>query len=212
MTMAITRAAPAPERRVVLNDVSWELYQRLRGEIGDRPVKLTYDQGRLEIMSPSNFHEQVKKVLARIIEAYGDKEGTLIEGLGSTTFSREDLRKGLEPDECYYIAHAPDIIGKKELDLAIDPPPDLAIEIDISPPDVARQPIYAALGVAEIWRYDGQGLQFLRREGDATYTVVQQSLAFPGLPLQELNRFIAIGLKDGQTASVRALREWLRSR
>ncbi|MGB7158080.1 MAG: Uma2 family endonuclease [Tepidisphaeraceae bacterium] len=203
--------APA-ERRVVLNDVSWNLYQRMRAEIGDAPVKLIFDRGRLEIMSPSNLHEQVKKVIARLIEAYSDMTGTVVEGLGSTTFSREDLQKGLEPDECYYVARAAEIIGKEELDLAIDPPPDLAIEIDISPPDVARQPIYAALGVPEVWRYDGSRLHFMRRRDDSTYVVAERSTSLPELPIEQLNAFIDIGLSKGQSAAVVAMREWLRSR
>jgi len=205
--------AQAPvERRVVLDNVSWDFYQRMRAEVGDGHVKLIFDEGRLEIMSPSNLHEQVKTVLARVIEAYADAAGIVLEGLGSTTFSREDLLKGLEPDECYYVARAAEIIGKEKLDLAIDPPPDLAIEIDISRPEVARQPIYAAMGVPEVWRYDGSRLHFLRRRDDDRYEVVQRSLALPDLPLEQLNRFIDIGLTKGQSAAVGAMREWLRGR
>ncbi len=88
--------------------------------------------------------------MARLIEAYADASEIHIAGLGSTTFQREDLEKALEPDECYYIQHAAETIGKERFDLTVDPPPNLAIEIDISPPDIARQPIYGALGVPEV--------------------------------------------------------------
>src|SRR5689334_20886854 len=98
------------QERVTLNDISWEFYQSMRREIGDAPVRLTFDQGRLEIMSPSGFHEAIKKILSRLIEAYADEAGLVVEGLGSTTFSREELQKGLEPDECYYTANAAAII------------------------------------------------------------------------------------------------------
>src|SRR5689334_9890598 len=109
------------EERVTLYNISWEFYQSIRREIGDAHVRLTFDQGRLEIMSPSGFHEAIKTIFGRLIEAYADERQIVVEGLGSTTFSRDDLQKGLEPDECYYIAHAAKIIGKQELDLTVDP-------------------------------------------------------------------------------------------
>ena len=130
-----------------MNGISWKLYRQLLAEVGDGHQRFTYDRGRLEIISSSPFHEQTKKVIARLIDAYADEAAISIEGLGSTTFSDEDLAKSLEPDECFYIARAHVMIGKREIDLAIDPPPDPTIEIDISPPDFARQPIYAARGV-----------------------------------------------------------------
>jgi Uma2 family endonuclease len=147
-----------------------------------------------------------------LIEAYFDAKGIALEGLGSTTFDRQRLRKGLEPDECHYISNASRIIGKQAFDWEIDPPPDLAIEVDISPPDVARQPIYAALGVPEIWRYDGESVTPLKRmeyETGARYVAVEASLALPNLPMAELNRLLVVGIEVGQSAAVRALREWL---
>src|SRR4051794_16559865 len=106
----------SPERRVTLNGVSWAFYQNMLAEIGDGHVRLTYDTGRLEIMSPSTLHERVKTVLGRLIEAYADEMGILIEGLGSTTFDREDLQKGLEPDECYYVQNASAVVGRDDFD------------------------------------------------------------------------------------------------
>lgn len=163
-------------------------------------------------MSPSPLHERVKTVIGRLIEACGDALGIDVEGFGSTTFDREDLQKGVEPDECYYIAKASKVIGKQVLDLAIDPPPDLALEVDISPPDLTRAPIYAALGVPEIWRFDGRRLVSLHRAGEGRYVEANRSLAFPELPMDELNRFVNVGPEKGQSAAVRALREWLDSR
>ena len=196
----------SPEPRVVLDGVSWSLYQQMLAEIGEGHVRLTFDQGRLEIMSPSYRHEIPKKVLARLIEAYTDTMNLTIEGLGSMTFAREDLQKGIEPDECYYITNASAVIGKDELDLTVDPPPDLAIEIDISPPDVARQPIYAALGVAEIWRYDGKNLTTLHRNSAGAYSPASHSLAFPKLSVQTLNELLALGIAKGQSTAVAELR------
>jgi Uma2 family endonuclease len=138
-----------------MEEISWDLYQRMLDEIGDGNTRLTFNNGRLEIISPSRFHERVKTVLGRLIETYGDAVEIVVERAGSTTFQRKDLLKGLEPHECYYVAHAEEIEDREELDLNIDPPPDLVIEIDLSHRGVARQPIYAAMSVPEIWKYDG---------------------------------------------------------
>ena len=145
-----------------------------------------------------------------LFEAYADEISIEIEGLGSTTFDREDLQKGLEPDECYYVQNAHAVKGRQEFDFSVDPPPDLAIQIDISPPDVARQPIYAALGVPEFWKYDGNEVHFLKRTKEGQYVAADRSLAFPELPASELNRLLQVALADGQTAAVRALRGWSR--
>lgn len=205
----MTLAEPV-HRRVVLDNVSWESYRKLRAEVGGN-VRLTFDEGRLEIMSPSPLHEKVKKLIARLIEAYGDALEIAVEGFGSTTFDPEELKKGLEPDECYYVQHAEDVSHKTELDLKLDPPPDLAIEIDISPPGLAREPIYAALGVPEIWRFDGERVTSLHRTRKGDYRSAGTSLAFPDLPMEQLNRFVALGLTSGQFAAVKALREWVRT-
>lgn len=203
------------EERVTLNDVSWDFYQSMLREIGDEHVRLTFDQGRLEIMSPSGFYEDIKKIIARLIEAYADLLEINVQGYGSTTFAREDLQKGLEPDECYYIANATAMIGKKRFDLTIDPPPDLAIEVDLSPPGVAKQPIYAAMGVPEIWRYDGRRLICMHRVSEpatgARYVPAEKSLSFPQLSLTEMGRLIEVALARGQSAAVRELRQGLKS-
>ncbi len=208
----MTMLKPSPgksSRGVVLDGVSWATYESLLNDLGDGHTRLTYDSGKLEIMSPLRIHEHARKVIARLIEAYSDATGMGVEGLGSTTFRREDLDKGLEPDECYYIQHAPDILGKERLDLTIDPPPDLAIEIDIHPPEVARQPIYAALGVPEVWRYDGRELISLHRGTDGKYIASADSLAFPSLPMALFNQWLTVGFKQGQSAAVAELRTWM---
>jgi Uma2 family endonuclease len=195
--------------------VNWALYQSLLAAAGESHLRMTYDSGRLEIMSPLPIHEQVKKVIARLIECYSELVGISAEGFGSTTFDREDLQKGVEPDECYYVQRASMVIGKKSFDWEIDPPPDLAIEVDISRPDIARQPIYAALGVPEIWRYDGKAFTYLLRQpsrgaADAQYVLSERSAAFPDLPPAKLNEFVQIGLDQSQTAAIAAMKAWHR--
>jgi Uma2 family endonuclease len=219
MTLAAPPVIPhrissdAGETRVVL-PVSWSLYERIVRELGDDSpgIRLAYDNGLLEIMSPSRLHENVKKIAARLIEAYADSRGITAKGLGSTTFKRKDLRKGLEADECYYIANASRIIGRKRLDLRRDPPPDLAIEVDLSPPGVARPPIYAALGVPEIWRYDGQRFVVLIRTPGGEYAESAISAAFPDLSIVQFNRLVKLGIRSGQSAAVTAMREWIRTK
>jgi Uma2 family endonuclease len=197
------------EGHVTFDNISWDLYEDILESVGERPIHMTYDRGRLEIVTVSERHEKVKTAIARLLEAYADAMEINIEGLGSTTFKRKDLLRGLEPDECYYVADAADIAGKDKLDLKVDPPPDLAIEVEISPPDVARVPIYAALGVPEVWHYDEEGLKPMRRTRGGTYVPAERSLAFPDLPMDRFGEFVEIALARGQSAGVRALRRWL---
>lgn len=199
------------EARVVLEPVSWSLYRRIVSELGDnRGTRLAYDNGRLEIMSPSDLHEDVKKIAARLIEAYGDATGIDVQGYGSWTMDQEEAQKGIEPAECYYVQNFPAIADRKKLDLAIDPPPDLAIEVDITRSSLPKQPIYAALGIPEVWRYDGKRFRILLRTDSGGYAESKTSRCFPALPMDEFNRFVQIGLMSHQPAAVRALRQWLK--
>jgi Uma2 family endonuclease len=212
MTVAAPPLPPDVEHPVVLDGVSWETYQSLLNDFQGRPaVRLTYDSGWLEIMTVSQLHESVKKLVARLIEAYADAADVTVEGFGSSTYARKDLQKGLEPDECYYIQHAAEVMGKTKFDFAVDPPPDLAIEIEVTRRVVPRQPIYAALGVPELWRWDGRQVIPMHLTRAGKYVPAQSSLAFPDLPMEQLNRFLAVGVTSGQSAAVRALREWLKT-
>ena len=215
----MTVAAPEPttflngETRVVLQPVSWWLYQQILRELGDnRGSRLAYDDGRLEIMSPSAVHADVTKTISRLIEAYADAAGIDIEGYGSMTMDREALKKGIEPDECYYVQNVPTITDERGVDVTTDPPPDLVIEVAICRFALPKQPIYPALGVPEIWRYDGKRFSILRRTASGGYEPAEQSGCFPGLPIDEVNRFVEISLASGQSAAVRALRQWLNAR
>jgi Uma2 family endonuclease len=215
MTVAVPERAVAlnAESRVVLEPVSWALYEQILTELGDnRGTRLAYDDGRLEIMSPSDSHEDVKTIVARLIEAYAFMMDIDIQGYGSWTMNRKEKNKGIEPDECYYVQSLSAIAGKKRRDLKRDPPPDLAIEVDISRSSLAKQPIYAAIGVPEIWRFDGERFAILRRDESGSYVESPQSACFPDLPIDEVNRFVQIGLRSLQPAAVRALRDWVKQR
>ncbi|HET6247783.1 MAG TPA: Uma2 family endonuclease [Tepidisphaeraceae bacterium] len=193
----------------VMEDASWDLYEKLLRDIGDRPIRVTYDQGRMEIMSPLPEHEHDKKLIGGLIEMLAFELNMPMACLGSTTFRRKTKAKGLEPDECYYFHNEKQMRGKKRLDLQKDPPPELVVEIDLTSRSVPRQPIYAALGVPEIWRLAGSQLECLHLVG-GEYRVQQQSLAFPFLEPALLKPFIDEGHADGHTAMLKSFVEWVR--
>jgi Uma2 family endonuclease len=181
-------AAPPQEtvvRRLTLRGVPWSLYEQLLELVGDGLPRMTYDRGMLEMEVLSKRHEALKWIAGRFIEAYADETGLGYEHTGSTTWRREEIEGGLEADESYYIQNYARIRGR-EVDLAVDPPPDLAVEIDLSPPDVEKASIYARLGVPEIWRWrEGRLVVLVRQEG-GEYAEQPRSLALPDFPLGEL--------------------------
>ena len=209
--MAATAIPSASRESFVLEGVSFELYERLLQELAEQRIYITFDRGRLELMSPSPEHEWWKKLIGRLIEALALERAVATEALGSTTFKRGDLAKGLEPDECYYLRGASGLRRKREADLTRDPPPDLVVEVDITHRAIDREGIYAALGVAEVWRFDGSALTFLLLEPDGSYRRADASAAFPGLRAADLQRFLKEADEKDQGAAVLAFRDWIRS-
>src|SRR4051812_41168123 len=183
MTRADLESPLHYQQHIVLTDVSWELYQQLLREIGDRPIRITYDRGSMEIISPLPKHERWKTRIGRLIELMAVELQISMETLGSRTFRRKAKKVGLEPDECYYVQHAAKVRNKDRLNLKVDPPPDLVVELDITHRSIAREPIYAKLGVPELWRYDGKRLTVLELKPDGKYHERDTSLAFPFLPM-----------------------------
>ena len=216
MTRMASRAlAKQPEvsfddvQHFVFEDVSWEFYERLLREVGDRPIRMTFDDGRLEIMSPLLEHEDPKKFIGRLIGMLSFELNVPMKCLGSTTFRRRDKAKGLEPDECYYFKHEKQMRGRKRLNLKKDPPPELVVEIDITSPSIPREPIYAALGVPEIWRYDGNKLECLYLSG-GEYHSRKHSLAFPFLEPVLLEPFLDRLPRDSENDILRSFLAWVR--
>jgi Uma2 family endonuclease len=204
---------PPAEQRFLLQAVGWQAYETVLKALGDRSgVRLTYDRGDLELMSPSYEHETAASLLGRFIELLTLELKIPIKAGGSTTFRRQDLDRGLEPDRCFYVQHAVHLRGRREIDLSRDPPPDLAIEVDITSSSLDRLGIYAALGVPEVWRYDGEALHVYHRRSDGTYAEGQGSLAFPFLPVTELVTFLRQGDQTDDTALAQAFLEWVRQR
>jgi Uma2 family endonuclease len=215
---------------ILLTGVSWELYEQLLEVVGDRPIRLTYDEGDLEIMPPLRLHEKSKKLIARMIELLSLELRIPIESGGSSTFRRRRLAKGLEPDECYYIAHEANVRDGRESDLDRDPPPDLVVEIDITHRAVDREKIYLALGVPELWKFNGERLIALKLTPRPTraakgatsitraeikkrkYVPIERSLAFPFLEVAELAQFLAIADEAGESAAIFTFQDWVRRR
>lgn len=199
------------DRRFVLYDVSWETYDLLCRQLENRPIRLTYDGTSLEIMSPSLWHEIVSSVLGRFVERIAEERGIPFASGGSTTFRREDLLRGLEPDRCYWIAHERQVRGQRKLDLHKDPPPDLAIEVDITRSSLDRLEIYSRLRIPEVWRCNGSRLEILLLQPSHDYAVSQRSLAFPFLPAQQLVQFLPDDSSQSESDCLQRCLAWVRS-
>ena len=194
---------------LVLEHVSWGFYERLLREIDYRNLRVTYDQGRLEIMSPLPEHERPSRQIQMFLTILTMELNIPICSLGSTTFKRKELAKGLEPDSCFYVQHEARIRGKKRWNPRRDPPPDLALEVEITRRSIPKLPIYAALRVPEVWRYDGEALTCLHlRRGK--YSAAEKSRAFPFLRVSDLEPFLRRLDTDDETTVMRAFRDWVR--
>lgn len=195
--------------RVILKSIRWKTYQALIQDFEPDPaIRLTYDHGTLEIRMPLDPHETYKKRIGRLIEAATEELNLEIRSLGSRTCQREDLARGLEPDQCYYIQNEVRVRGVEQIDLNHLPPPDLAVEIDITSSSLDRLAIYAALQVPEIWRYDGKTLTIYGyQEGD--YQVFPCSLAMPQLDASNLTRFLDLNTSLGENSLIRQFRQWI---
>ncbi len=207
------------QQYVILSDISWDTYQAMIRDMESDPGKrLTYEEGTLEIMSPSPIHERYRRLLGRIVEVTTEEMNVEIASFGSTTWSREDLRKGLESDdppgraehdECYYVQNELAVRGKATIDLKADPPPDLAIEVDITSSSGNRMNLYAALAVPEVWRFDGELLQIYRLQ-HGSYEAQERSGVLPVLRAEDVQRFLQTSLETGETRWVKRFRQWVK--
>ncbi|MBI4606115.1 MAG: Uma2 family endonuclease [Planctomycetes bacterium] len=198
---------------VVLENIRWSTYVALLEDIQPgRGKRLIYDRGTLEIVVTSPLHERVKTIVGRFLEVMTLELGIDIASLGQTTWKRKDLQRGFEPDECYYVQSEPLVRGRDDIDLARDPPPDIVIEVDISRSSRRRHGVYAAFGIPEAWRFDGERLRFyeLRAGRDPAGVEIERSLAFPFLARGDLDRFLALRATMSETRLVEAFRDWAR--
>ena len=197
-----------PEARVILHNISWSLYEQLLAAHADKSSpRFVYDRGELEITVPSYEHEELNRLIDNCIAIIAMEWNVEYCDAGSTTFKREDLERGFEPDSCFYVQHAAQIAGKKRLDLTVDPPPDLVLEVDITHLSLDKLSIFATVGVPEVWRYDGERIRMLALAGDS-YVEREQSLAFPALRSAHLDELLAASQQMPRTTWLRHVRTW----
>jgi Uma2 family endonuclease len=206
--MTATLLAP-PDEIIHLTGISWKTYESLLEDLSNRRFRITYNRGQLEIMAPSAEHERFKKVAGRFVETIAEELRIRIEPLGSTTFKHPQL-SGAEPDECFYIYNIDSVRSKKRLDLTEDPAPDLILEIDVTSSSNERLQVYADLGVAEVWIYNGKSL-VVRQLQNGRYITSQASQFFPNLQIPEIVGFLQqVGTID-YLELVKLFRNWVRS-
>ncbi|TAE95548.1 MAG: Uma2 family endonuclease, partial [Oscillatoriales cyanobacterium] len=210
--MTATLIHPSPEKttqRVVLSSISWQTYQSLLAEAGDnRSSRFSYFQEVLEIIMPSDLHETVNCLLKQFVTTLSDELKLKRKGFGSTTLNREDLKQGAEPDSCFYIQNVDRIRGRK-INLSIDPPPDLIIEVDLTSPSTNRFSIYKNLGVPEIWRYLGETVQFFQFQ-NGEYVICECSATFPIVSSEIITQFLQMAETEDDMTIIDALRVWVR--
>ncbi|HEY6331574.1 MAG TPA: Uma2 family endonuclease [Blastocatellia bacterium] len=209
MASAITTVQPSA---ILMNGISWGTYEKLLWDLRDTSTpRLFYDGGTLEVMSPSREHEESNHTLALLVSTVAEELGIDILNLGSTTYSRQDLQRGFEPDSSFYIKNLDRVAGKTTLDLASDPPPDLIIEVDISSSSIAKQPTYAAIGVPEVWVLSkGKLVILILDQHTRTYHESDRSSALPILSSQAINELIELSKSLRSTAWLKKVRAWVR--
>lgn len=207
MQFHISQVTFPPDAEVVIHDVSWEEFERFMDELGERSsLRIHYNNRSIHLMAPSAGHEEPKVFIGDFVKYLLDCQAVEFRELGSVTLRKQALEKAVEADDCFYIEHEAAIRGKAKISLDLDPPPDLALEIDIySPTD---RNLYAALGVPELWIYDGKQLEILVLE-QGEYASIEFSPHFPGLNLREkLPQFIRQSKQEKRSVVMQAFREW----
>jgi len=200
-------ATVTSDSRVLLPRVSWETYERLVDDLCNQSApRLVFDRGSLEIMSPTAEHEDLNRLLSSLVEAACEVLGLDYRNLGSTTFKRDDLLRGFEPDSCFYVQNVGLVRTKRRIKLPADPPPDLVIEIDITSPSIDKLPIYAAIGVGEVWRHDGSALIIYGLEGDH-YVEIDQSTVLAPLGAVEITRLVSMSRSMARPQWVQMVRK-----
>jgi Uma2 family endonuclease len=196
---------------VNLPNISWQNYQNLKQDLGDRSgIRLSYNQGLLNIKMPSKIHEIINRLLARIVSTLTEELSLEIVDMGSVTLDREDLARGVEPDTCFYIQNAQQLQGLNP-QISPDLPPDLVIEVDITSLSNQRMEIYQQLGIAEIWLYSvNQGLKIFHLQSQS-YQEFPTSRAFPILTVAKINQVLSDRSCKSENSVIYDLRQWIRS-
>lgn len=209
MLLELRQLRIQPGQQLLLEDVSWQQLESILAELGEsRAARLSYSNGRLEIMVPLPEHEKAKEIIGDMVKILLEEQQIAFETLGSTTLKNERMTQAVEPDTCFYIQNQEAVIGKNRLDMSLDPPPDLAIEIDLT--SRTQLDNYQILGVPELWRYAQRGLQINVLQA-GRYVESDFSPTFPEIPIIELvNRYVGQSQVYGRTQAIQGFRSWLR--
>lgn len=208
MLLEVNRITVPPGQTVILEGVSWDEFEAILEDLGEnRGSRIAYDRGILEIMTPLPEHEVSKVYLSNFLEILLEELDIEFCPLGSTTFKNQLMFKGIEPDSCFYIQNEAKVRGKNRLDLTVDPPPDLALEIDVT--NRSHPEIYQSLGVPELWRYQRGKLQILLLV-DGKYLESSTSANFPNFPLIEtIPQYLNQCRTEGRNKGMKAFRSWV---
>ena len=209
MQVALEKIVVKPGQQLLLQDISWSDFEEILSDLGEhRGSRISYSNGALEIMVPLPEHEKHKELISEIVRFLLDYREIDFESLASTTFKSKQMNQALEADACFYIQNHQAVIGKDRLDLTVDPPPDLAIEIDIT--NRTRFNNYLLLKVPELWRYSRQGLKIYLLQ-DGQYVESPSSPNFPHLPIIELvERYTKQAQIEGRSKAMRSFKQWMR--
>jgi Uma2 family endonuclease len=199
-----------PGQRLLIQDVNWLEFEAILNELGEkRASRIAYSDGILEIRMPLPKHERQKSILGDIVKILLDELELDCECFGSTTFKRQEMNYGIEPDECFYIQNHQAMIGKDRLDLSVDPPPDLALEVDVT--SKTQIDAYIRLGVPELWVYEDTELKIYILEA-GQYQASATSPTFPKLPILEwVSEVLEQSRAIGRSPALRAFRQKIRS-
>lgn len=210
MQLQLNQIDVQPGQRVLLKNISWDEFEQIIDELGDsRASRLAYYKGVLEIMVPLAGHEDGKIIIGNLVEIILEELDIEFRNLGSTTFKRRDMATGVEPDACFYVRNEAVIRGKEKIDLNFDPPPDLAIEIDITSKSEIKKNSYQALGVGELWIYNGRSLTINILQ-NSQYIESNTSEIFPNLPLLDvIPQYVQQSKVQGRNTVIKAFRAWV---
>jgi len=195
-----------------LHNISWDDYEELLEQVGEASgLRISYDEGTIQIMTLSSEHENDVRFFEKLMALISVRLRMNIRSFGSSTMRKRRREKGSEPDACFYMQSAPLIGNRRKLDFTTDPPPDIAVKVDVHHGSEDKLSIYAGLGVPEVWRYDGAQLTIhLLEEGN--YIEAEQSRALPMLRAAVLTHFLRQLREEGEFQAILAFDEWLQSR
>jgi len=208
MLLELRQLKIQPGQQLLVEDVNWQQFESILAELGERRAsRLSYSNGRLEIMVPLPEHEKAKEIIGDMVKILLEARQIAFETLGSTTLKNERMSQAVEPDTCFYIQNQAAVIGKNRLDMSVDPPPDLAIEIDLT--SRTQLDNYQILGVPELWRYARRGLQINVLQAEQ-YIESDVSPTFPNIPIVELvNQYTQQSQVAGRTSAIQAFKNWV---